>query len=119
MMVVIPSCNVRGIHVTIGMLLIPGEAHWELLLRARAVETQCYVIAAAQAGKHNEKRESYGHSIIVDPWGKIIARLDNSLATGIAVADIDFRYMASVRERMPIGDHRKQGRKCLGWDVQS
>jgi len=97
---------------------ISGEAHWELLLRARAVETQCYVIAAAQAGKHNEKRESYGHSLIIDPRGKVIAKLDEPLATGIAVAEIDFQYMASVRERMPIQEHRKQGRQCLGWDPE-
>jgi predicted amidohydrolase len=48
-----------------------GEAHWEVLLRARAIETQCYVVAAAQAGQHNEKRASYGHALIVDPWGKV------------------------------------------------
>jgi predicted amidohydrolase len=99
------------------LLGVSGEAHWDLLLRARAVETQCYVIAAAQAGKHNEKRESYGHSIIVDPWGKVIAKLDDPLATGIAVAEIDLQYMASVRERMPIYEHRRQGRRCLGWDA--
>ncbi len=59
-----------------------GAAHWELLLRARAVECQAYVIAAAQAGRHNEKRESYGHSLIVDPWGTVVGRLDDPLATG-------------------------------------
>ena len=52
-----------------------GKAHWEILLRARAIETQAYVIAAAQVGQHNEKRTSYGHSMIVDPWGKIVAEL--------------------------------------------
>ena len=50
-----------------------GKAHWEVLLRARAIESQCYVVAAAQAGRHNKKRESYGHSIIIDPWGKVLA----------------------------------------------
>ena len=62
------------------ILLVPsaftvptGQAHWEVLLRARAIESQCYVIAAAQAGRHNEKRESYGHSLVVDPWGKVLA----------------------------------------------
>ena len=92
-----------------------GEAHWELLLRARAVETQCYVIAAAQAGRHNEKRESYGHSLIIDPWGRVIGTLDDPLATGIAVAEIDMQQLAGVRERMPIRAHREQGRACLGW----
>ena len=53
-----------------------GEAHWELLVRTRAVENQCYVLAAAQAGRHNEKRESFGCSLIVDPWGTVVARLD-------------------------------------------
>ncbi|KHJ82897.1 hydrolase, carbon-nitrogen family [Oesophagostomum dentatum] len=51
-----------------------GYAHWEALLRARAIETQCYVVAAAQTGKHNEKRSSYGHSMVIDPWGAIIAQ---------------------------------------------
>ena len=95
--------------------MLPGEAHWELLLRARAVETQCFVVAAAQAGKHNEKRESYGHSLIIDPWGDIIGRLEDPHATGIAVAKLDFQKMRSIRERMPIESHRQQGRTCLGW----
>ncbi len=54
---------------------VAGQAHWEVMLRARAIETQCYVVASAQAGRHNEKRESYGHSLIVDPWGKVTGRL--------------------------------------------
>jgi predicted amidohydrolase len=54
----------------------------EILLRARAIECQAYVVAAAQAGKHNEKRESYGHALIVDPWGEVVARLEDPLATG-------------------------------------
>jgi predicted amidohydrolase len=84
-----------------------GEVHWELLLRARAVETQCYVLAAAQAGKHSEKRESYGDAIIVDPWGKVIARLPDKLQTGLAIADIDHSVLHSVRLRMPIEQHRR------------
>ncbi|KAG1670964.1 hypothetical protein FOA52_011399 [Chlamydomonas sp. UWO 241] len=86
-----------------------GEAHWELLLRARAVECQCYVVAAAQAGRHNEKRESYGHALIIDPWGSVIARLDNPLTTGIAVAEIDLDRLAAVRAKMPIEAHRIKG----------
>ncbi|OAE27480.1 hypothetical protein AXG93_3911s1630 [Marchantia polymorpha subsp. ruderalis] len=92
------------------ILLVPsaftkktGEAHWEILLRARAVETQCYVIAAAQAGKHNEKRESYGDALIIDPWGTVIARCADKEATGIAVAELDHQFLESVRQRMPIG----------------
>ncbi|KMT17570.1 hypothetical protein BVRB_2g036690 [Beta vulgaris subsp. vulgaris] len=86
---------------------ITGQAHWEILLRARAIETQCYVIAAAQAGKHNEKRESYGDSVIIDPWGTIVGRLPDKHSTGIAVADIDFSYIDSVRMKMPVDKQRK------------
>ncbi|KAL7115135.1 hypothetical protein ACP275_04G165600 [Erythranthe tilingii] len=86
---------------------VTGEAHWEILLRARAIETQCYVIAAAQGGKHSEKRESYGDSLIIDPWGKVVGRLSDRISTGIAVADIDFALIDSVRSKMPISQHRK------------
>ncbi|KAK9123742.1 hypothetical protein Sjap_013344 [Stephania japonica] len=86
---------------------VTGEAHWEVLLRARAIETQCYVIAPAQAGKHNEKRECYGDTLIIDPWGKILGRLPDRISTGITVADIDFSLIDSVRTKMPISEHRK------------
>ncbi|KAK4402330.1 Deaminated glutathione amidase, chloroplastic/cytosolic [Sesamum angolense] len=86
---------------------VTGAAHWEVLLRARAIETQCYVIAAAQAGKHSEKRESYGDTLIIDPWGTVIGRLPDRLSTGIAVADIEFSLIESVRSKMPISQHRK------------
>ncbi|XP_015942307.1 deaminated glutathione amidase, chloroplastic/cytosolic [Arachis duranensis] len=86
---------------------VTGEAHWEILLRARAIENQCYVIAAAQAGKHNEKRESYGDTLIIDPWGTVVGRLPDRLSTGIAVADIDLSLVDSVREKMPIAKQRK------------
>lgn len=86
---------------------ITGQAHWEILLRARAIETQCYIIAAAQAGKHNDKRESYGDTLIIDPWGTIVGRLPDRLSTGIAVADIDISLINSVRAKMPISEHRK------------
>ncbi|KAG5557480.1 hypothetical protein RHGRI_007649 [Rhododendron griersonianum] len=81
---------------------VTGQAHWEILLRARAIETQCYVIAAAQAGKHNDKRESYGNTLIIDPWGTVVGRLPDRLSMGITVADIDFSLIDSVRAKMPI-----------------
>ena len=90
-----------------------GRAHWEVLLRARAIETQCYVIAAAQAGRHNEKRESYGHSLIIDPWGAVVARLADPLATGVAVADIDLAALQDIRTRMPVAEHRLLGRPAV------
>jgi predicted amidohydrolase len=74
-------CTSTHLHLHHGHF-ITGAAHWEVLLRARAIECQAYVIAAAQAGVHNEKRASYGHSIIVDPWGVVVARLDDPHATG-------------------------------------
>ncbi|CAK9155100.1 unnamed protein product [Ilex paraguariensis] len=86
---------------------VTGQAHWEILLRARAIETQCYVIAAAQAGKHNDKRESFGDTLIIDPWGTVVGRLPDRLSTGIVVADIDFSLIDSVRGKMPISKHRK------------
>ncbi|KAL4289630.1 hypothetical protein GQ457_14G022970 [Hibiscus cannabinus] len=86
---------------------VTGQAHWEVLLRARAIETQCYVIASAQAGKHSEKRESYGETLIIDPWGTVVGRLPDRLSTGITVADIDFSLIDSVRGKMPIAKHRK------------
>ncbi|KAJ5595378.1 uncharacterized protein N7459_001586 [Penicillium hispanicum] len=80
-----------------------GQAHWESLLRARAIETQSYVIAAAQAGPHNEKRRSYGHSMIVNPWGEVLARLgDEYLEPQIATAEIDLDLLSKIRREMPL-----------------
>ena len=86
-----------------------GKAHWEILLRARAIETQCYVIAAAQVGKHNEKRQSYGHSMIVSPWGEILAELSGNENTEseIAIAEIDLETLGKTRTAMPLWDQRR------------
>ncbi|KAF9895418.1 Carbon-nitrogen hydrolase [Aspergillus nanangensis] len=74
-----------------------GKAHWETLLRARAIETQSYVIAAAQAGPHNGKRVSYGHSMIVNPWGEVVAQLgDEYEEPEIIVADLDFDLLEKL-----------------------
>ncbi|KAF9314953.1 Carbon-nitrogen hydrolase [Linnemannia elongata] len=83
-----------------------GEAHWEVLLRSRAIETQCYVVAAAQVGQHSEKRISYGHSMIVDPWGKVCAKLDG-VEEGIAVAEVDLPTLERIRTEMPVLNHRR------------
>ena len=77
-----------------------GEAHWEVLLRARAIKTGCYVIAAAQAGQHQNGRATWGHSMIIDPWGKIIGELDGQ-TPGVLVADIDPGAVAEARGRVP------------------
>lgn len=81
-----------------------GEAHWELLLRARAVENQCYVVAAAQGGRHASGRRTYGDSMIIDPWGKILNRLTKG--PGIVMAELDRAYTATVRESLPALAHR-------------
>lgn len=77
-----------------------GEAHWHVLLRARAIETGSYVIAAAQAGKHENDRSTYGHSLIVDPWGRIVGELGGE-GEGVLVAEIDQAAVAEARGRIP------------------
>ncbi|KAJ6171034.1 hypothetical protein N7470_000101 [Penicillium chermesinum] len=80
-----------------------GKAHWESLLRARAIETQAYVIAAAQGGAHNEKRRSYGHSMIVDPWGEVVAELGEEYdEPQIATAEINLDLVSKIRREMPL-----------------
>ena len=77
-----------------------GEAHWHILLRARAIENGAFVIAAAQGGKHEDGRETYGHSLIVDPWGKVIAEADHD-EPGIVIAEIDTGLSAQARRKIP------------------
>jgi len=81
-----------------------GAAHWHVLLRARAIETQCYVIAPAQYGQNWEKRSSYGHTLIIDPWGEIVGELADG--DGVVVADIDPQRIRSVRSQLPSLTHR-------------
>jgi predicted amidohydrolase len=77
-----------------------GEAHWHVLLRARAIETGSFVIAAAQGGHHEDGRETYGHSLIIDPWGHILAEAERE--PGFIVADIDPTVSRTTRERIPV-----------------
>jgi nitrilase len=81
-----------------------GRAHWDVLLRARAVENQCYVLAAAQGGEHPGGRRTYGHSMLVDPWGEIVSTL--TIGEGVVVGDIDPARIADVRARLPALSHR-------------
>ena len=82
-----------------------GKAHWEPLLRARAIENQVYVIAPDQFGKNPKSFETHGHSMIVDPWGKILAELPDG--PGVVMAEIDLDYLAKVRAELPALKHRK------------
>jgi predicted amidohydrolase len=80
-----------------------GEAHWHVLLRARAIENGCFVLAAAQAGRHESGRETYGHSLIVNPWGEIVA--EAGVDPGVIVADIAPGEVAAARQRIPSLQH--------------
>ncbi len=77
-----------------------GQAHWETLLRARAIETHCFVIAPAQGGRHEDGRATYGHSVIIDPWGKVLAKLDHD-EPGFIVADLELDQVAEARAKIP------------------
>lgn len=83
-----------------------GEAHWHLLLRARAIETGCFVLAAAQGGKHENGRETFGHSLIVDPWGRILA--EGGIDPGLIMAEIDLGLVTEARGRIPALDHGRR-----------
>ena len=92
------------------VLLVPaaftahtGAAHWHLLLRARAIEDQAWVVAAAQWGKHNEKRESYGHSLVVDPWGTVVG--EQADGEGVVMSTLDGAVVAKRRTQMPCLSH--------------
>ncbi len=93
------------------MLLVPsaftygtGQAHWELLLRARAVENLAYVIAPAQGGVHENGRRTWGHSMMVDPWGEVLAQREEG--AGVVFADLDPARLAHVRAQLPALEHR-------------
>ena len=82
-----------------------GAAHWHVLMRARAIESAAFVVAAAQTGEHEDGRTTYGHSLVVDPWGEIL--LDMGEAAGVAHVDLDLARVGQVRARVPVLDHRR------------
>ncbi len=82
-----------------------GEAHWEVLLRARAIENSAFVIAPAQTGLHGESRKTYGHSMIIDPWGRVMA--DMKTDPGCIMAEIDLDMLAEIRQKLPSIRHRR------------
>lgn len=77
-----------------------GQAHWEVLLRARAIETGCFILAPAQGGQHEDGRATFGHSVVVGPWGEVIARLDND-APGVLFAELDLSAVDRARQAVP------------------
>ena len=82
-----------------------GRAHWEILLRARAIECAAFEIAPAQTGLHEDGRETYGHSLAIDPWGEVL--LDMGEAQGLAFVDLDLSRVDEVRARIPVLAHRR------------
>ena len=83
-----------------------GEAHWHVLMRARAIENGCYVIAAAQGGQHENGRSTFGHSIVVDPWGKIVA--EGGVEPGVIMAEIDPAAVVAARAKVPSLNHGRR-----------
>jgi nitrilase len=98
-----PPCDV--LSVPAAFTYTTGRAHWELLLRARAVENQCYVLAAAQGGTHENGRRTWGHSMIVDPWGEVLAVRPEG--EGVVIAEVEPDKIAAVRRQLPALEHRR------------
>lgn len=98
-----PPCDL--LSVPAAFTYTTGQAHWELLLRARAVENQCYVIAPAQGGRHENGRRTWGHSMIVDPWGEVLAVQPEG--EGVVLAELDAGRIADVRRQLPALTHRR------------
>lgn len=96
---------------------ITGSAHWEVLLRARAIENLCYVVASAQGGYHVNGRETYGNSMIIDPWGAILDHLPGG--SGYVIAEIDIENVKNVRHNFPVLEHRKISCNLSAHDLKS
>lgn len=97
--------NVEIIAIPSAFTALTGKAHWEPLLRARAIENLSYVIASAQGGYHVSGRETYGHSMIVDPWGSVVDELPSG--SGFVMAEIDLQKITDTRRSFPVLEHRK------------
>src|SRR5438270_5316895 len=82
-----------------------GKAHWQVLLRARAIEAGVFIVAAAQVGRHEDGRQTFGHSLVVDPWGEVL--LDMGEEQGVGFADVDLKRISDVRTRIPALNHRR------------
>ena len=99
------EARAQTIAVPAAFTVPTGRAHWEVLLRARAIEAEVFVVAAAQSGRHADGRETYGHSLVVSPWGEVL--LDMGQNIGVGFADIELSLVGEVRQRIPVLDHRR------------
>lgn len=93
------------ISVPAAFTAVTGAAHWQVLIRARAIETQCYLLAAGQGGVHPGGRETFGHSAIVDPWGRLLA--EQAQGPALLMAQRDAAEQAAIRQRMPVSRHKR------------
>ncbi|MCK0107066.1 carbon-nitrogen hydrolase family protein [Marinobacter sp. S0848L] len=82
-----------------------GDAHWHALIRARAIENQVWVVAPGQGGQNSERRRTFGHSLVCDPWGKVVVEIEEG--PGVALADVSLERLKQVRTRMPVWEHRR------------
>lgn len=99
------AAGARIISVPAAFTVPTGVAHWHVLLRARAIENGAFVVAAAQTGLHEDGRATYGHSLVIDPWGDVV--LDMDVEPGLAVVDIDLTRVDAVQARIPVLAHRR------------
>ena len=101
----IAEADADVISVPAAFTVPTGKAHWHVLLRARAIEAGLFVVAAAQSGRHQDGRQTFGHSLVVDPWGEVL--LDMGEQVGVGFADIDLARISEVRARIPALNHRR------------
>jgi predicted amidohydrolase len=101
------AAGAQLLSIPAAFTLHTGKDHWHVLLRARAIENQCFVLAAAQQGRHSPTRFTYGHSLIVDPWGTVLCEVPDG--EGVAVAELDFASLQKIRTDLPALAHRRIG----------
>jgi predicted amidohydrolase len=100
------SAGARVLTVPAAFTVPTGEAHWHVLMRARAIESACFLVAAAQCGEHEDGRATYGHSLVVDPWGRILLDMGDE-GPALGFADVDLTEVDAVRARLPVLAHRR------------
>ena len=105
------KAGARIIFIPSAFTEVTGEAHWHVLQRARAIENGCFIVSAAQTGTHEQKRKTFGHSIIIDPWGNVLEDADKSV--GFIIADLDLNLVNEARNKIPSLSHDKDYSKSF------
>lgn len=108
---VLAKAGAKIIFIPSAFTEVTGEAHWHVLQRARAIENGCFIVSAAQVGTHAQNRKTFGHSIIVDPWGNVLA--DGGKTTGVIVAEVDLEMVDQARNKIPSLSHDRKYSKIL------